>query len=610
MSVEERAFRTNGLSKTGNVICAAVYDSSEGSQGPVATFCPFGGMGNICSSDNTRTEQGSPTCQHESLSWYQDAIYFASGRDTQGRKNKGARIYKEVVMGPGTLEITRAQSASWPFGPEIGIHIPSHIRLSGSRDPRNPTSIRMSNCVLNTARTQCLGSAYGNPNLNQLLLVSDERFGSGIAFLEQAPVRDVELSHFSISAFAGSTGSRDGFCESKYDRGRIVVDSIVRVAAAESGLDISFLDIQGSALNAIDLGFLLTWVPDTYATDLCFQNFCPAKRWMVNGTNQQPVQIHDNKICAAGLGGVTVIGRNVDVFNNTISVDQKDWTDDRVNYGVTMGISAAFAGSEDIYIFQNRIIGADYGIGTDGSYPLHTSVELYKQEWPKIYDRASNEFRDRYSDGIPLDHNGQLAFLTLEDFLRAQQTLFNLASGAVAQSQDPKIFDFGVCARLRIHSNEMQRSTVGISLYKTKSVWVEENRIERGGRDSFFPFGILIADARDSWIGGNQIEGARVGVQLVGRPAVLSKYGASFNGIGVIRDNTSQVFHIRQNIIENVMQAVVFREAGENNSVRHNQISLASDSDARACDYSGGINSDPFLDWTTGNSVAACNEDY
>lgn len=120
--------------------------------------------------------------------------------------------------------------------------------------------------------------------------------------------------------------------------------------------------------------------------------FC-AGFWGVPGA---PNTVRNDTLCNCRFGGVTVIGSNVLVEDNTITVSSKPWLSPNRSSGTTMGVSAAFVGSHSVLVTRNVIHGADCGVGSDGSYPLYTSVRLFQALWGRIYAALSPAFRARY----------------------------------------------------------------------------------------------------------------------------------------------------------------------------------------------------------------------
>ena len=192
-----------------------------------------------------------------------------------------------------------------------------------------------------------------------------------------------------------------------------------------SRLDIADVSVYAVRNTGLNVGFFSQFLPDNPAdgnnTECSNTTWCLGKRLFVTQAS-----IHDNHICAA-LQGVTIIGRNVSVMNNNITVTTKTWTSPAHMFGITMGVSAGFVGSSEVKVFANRIRGGDYSIGCDGSYPLYTTVQLFRNHWSIIL-KYYPSWAKKYPHGPVND--GVLIFRD-NDYVLAQQVLLDMVSAAL-----------------------------------------------------------------------------------------------------------------------------------------------------------------------------------
>ena len=86
---------------------------------------------------------------------------------------------------------------------------------------------------------------------------------------------------------------------------------------------------------------------------------------------------------------------------------------------------------------NNSIVGGDYSVGADGSFPLLMSVLLFVNHWPAILDHYP-QFRSKYPSGCAKD--GKLVFRD-DDFVLAGQVLLDMASHHHAESDSAAVYD-------------------------------------------------------------------------------------------------------------------------------------------------------------------------
>ena len=86
---------------------------------------------------------------------------------------------------------------------------------------------------------------------------------------------------------------------------------------------------------------------------------------------------------------------------------------------------------------NNSIVGGDYSVGADGSFPLLMSVLLFVNHWPAILGHYP-QFRSKYPSGCA--KGGKLVFRD-DDFVLAGQVLLDMASHHHAESDSAAVYD-------------------------------------------------------------------------------------------------------------------------------------------------------------------------
>jgi len=342
----------------------------------------------------------------------------------------------------------------------------------------------------------------------------------------------------------------------------------------------------------------MQWVPEIAG---CKGFACQARRLRIRGVPSDPVNIENNDICDSKFGGIVVVGEQVRITNNKISLIERTWNPQTGIVGLTMGISASFGGTTNVEVSGNTISGGDYGIGTDGSFPLLMSVDLFKENWALIKSKLGQEFSNKYPQ-VPLDAAGNLA-LQGHDFVLAQQVLFDKGSAEAIKRKD----ESGFGSELRLHDNTISDSVTGVSLYRMKNTLVYDNRIT-GVTDPYV--GVDLNLTYSSFVYNNEVKNWRLGVRLMGAPGSYSELGSSFNGIGVVppQGNSQGAWLTKGNhLYWTWWHAVQIVNGGWDNSVRGNVSDAALNGD---CDYTGAKRLMAGIDWTTENSHVSCNSDY
>jgi len=416
--------------------------------------------------------------------------------------------------------------------------------------------------------------------------------------LEAPAVADGSISNLTIVGTATAAGAAPDTSCSPADQGEVRVQAGILAGSASGGISIQDLRIRHVHGNAINLGELIQWVPASPPS--CLGDWCLARRLMFNGQPKAPNQVRWNHICDARFGGVVVVGKHLSIRENTISVSWQPWTSG--SFGTTMGVSAGFVGTTDVAVEGNTISGADYGVGSDGSVPLHLTVELFKRHWSEIVSALGSSFQQAYPGGVPLDSQGELAFKQgTDDFVKAQQVLLDLAARQYAGTSEHLT---GFVRELRISNNTISDTVTGVAVYRGRRVWVGGNRLTRNPGAGLNKVGVHIDESHDCYVYDNQIRGWGTGVLLSGRPGGRTRWGASFNGVGVYLEDGSYP-ELGNTLTENA-RGIVFDSAGHDNAVRRNIVAGSTP----ACDFSGALPNTSGNDWTTDNTPAQCNADY
>jgi hypothetical protein len=432
-------------------------------------------------------------CTDINPSYYQRAIYWAAGRDANGHR-VSPPLHKQVVLSGGLHQVATLLPCWYPLGNSTGIHVPSGIHLSGSRGPQ-PTVII---------------PAPNSSTIEQLILISDERMGGPNMSIDQqlAPVRDAALRHVTLHGAPGVV-SDPLACDSPQEIGSRVTIGIS--VSGGSAVTVSEVTVSGVSNSGINLGYFSQFIPEDPAdkdnAGCSNASWCQGKRLLV-----LDAAIHNNIICAA-MQGVTVIGQNVTVSNNTIALTTKTWTSSAQVFGITMGVSAGFVGSAEVSVYGNSIRGGDYSIGCDGSFPLYTTVPLFETHWEQMLTHYP-DWAGKYPQG-PV--NNSVLIFQGNDFVLAQQVLLDLASSAHASSPDPAQNDAGFVSSLRLVHNRLHGSVAGVSLYRARDSLVSGNTID-STREPLAMFGVSVVASHSNVISRNALSGWQVAIQAVGAP--------------------------------------------------------------------------------------------
>ncbi|MCB0413695.1 MAG: hypothetical protein KDD50_05145, partial [Bdellovibrionales bacterium] len=245
----------------------------------------------------------------------------------------------------------------------------------------------------------------------------------------------------------------------------------------------------------------------------------------------------------------------------------------------------------------NQIEGGDYGIGTDGSFPLALTVGLFSAYSQDIENELGAEVMSRYPNGVV--HQG-IVQLEGEDYVRGQQVLLNLASRQAVQRKD----ESGFGENINIVNNQILNSIMGISLYRVKQSYVWKNQIESLSKGYV---GVGVSDSYSIPIFENYIKNWNKGVWIVGSPQGNSEWGSSFIGMGAKPPVFSSLNRWEDvgNILVNNIWSIAIENAGYDNAVRSNQIS--STEGQGQCLFINAKTTNPSMDWTTFNSDPSCN---
>jgi len=532
---------------------------------------------------------GKINCTAEDDQWYQSALYFAGDRDGQGFYNSPTRApYPIVHLTRGVTEIKKALAADAPYHSFIGMHVPRGVSLVGVPPAFGESIIRPSSKGIMNLEGRYLDATKEGERLSALVLVANTRVGNNY---KEAATANTTVENLVLS---GDLNFKSHSCEGDLEQA-LASRRAILVGKSEGGIHLRSLKINQVSANAIELGDYSPWHLED---PNCSSDFkCKGIVSKSSGFNpSDPNTIDSNVICQAGYGGITIIGDHVRIANNSISKITRTWVNNSKGVGSTMGISASFVGAEDVTIQKNIIQGADYGIGSDGSFPLGLSISLFKKHWSQIYNQLGADFQRRYSSGLPLKNN-ELDFQGL-DYILSLQVLLDLASEEAVKRND----ETGFGSDIQIIDNDITGSTVGISLFKMKNSNVYGNRIR--STEAFNKFGLLMDESYNVFAYSNTINWWEVGVMVRGLPGNLTKYGSSYNGVGTVPPTASvSTWSNPGNIFDGNLHSIIFSGAGYNNSARNNQIKGGS------CDFSGGKNTNGGS-WISGNSLASCNKNY
>lgn len=619
------------------VQCASVFASEPAfAQGasPLRNFCAPGSAGVACAACSATQASGSPpahlgACDAATTqAWYQDALYWAASRHANGTRIPGVpQRATAVAIGPGVVLVNESLPCWQPAGVSTGVHVPSSVSLFGlcRAEPGVGGAAAEDESVFMAGP----GAGSSSNRLWSLMLLAEARMGwpmptPGVPAFPAAVNSSVH--HIVLSgAFSGdnagwractAAGALAGSPPSVVPPALLRVARGVFVPHAAGGVSVGpHLTVLHTFGNGVETGMFDQWSPQDPA-DLhnaaCSDGraFCAGLVYGFNGSSARPNTVTANVICDSRFGGVTVIGHNVLVQGNAIAVSEKTWTSPKQQSGTTMGVSAAFVGSSSVRVVDNNITGGDYAVGSDGSFPLYVTVDMFKHFWATIYSRMSAAFRAEYSpNGPPLDSHGNLAFKNVQDFVNAQQVLLDLSVAAHVNSTDPAVFDAGFGHDIVVAGNHLQDSVVGVSLYRQRRFTVAGNTVLSTKANTLGMWGVLLDHSHNTTASSNFLSGWSTGVMVRGIPGTLSRLGGSFSTVGGWASPRLDADRSGGNTIVNCSTCVRFWGAGWDNAVRDNDCTGWSPSGV-ACDYSGAQRLRPGVDWTTGNTPAQCNDDY
>eukprot|EP00039_Didymoeca_costata_P004591 m.74493 g.74493 ORF g.74493 m.74493 type:complete len:591 (+) comp12466_c0_seq2:45-1817(+) len=566
-------------------------------------YCNTGGLGMPCTS--CQGEKSLYNCTKESETWYQDALYSATGTTSNGT-HVAQPMADKIILTPGVVNITTRKVAWHPLGTSTGLHVPSNVTLTGMQC----SSTSVSDVVVIRASPLI---ANASSRLSSLIVVSNQIQGWGPN--EHIPgAFNVTISNIIVSGSSNEVDVENdltcnpkdvvqGNAPSVVDPSNIIVERGIFLPVSSGSIFIKNVTVLHTFGNGIETGMYDQWVP-RYMNDknnpVCANGtkFCKGNVLWFNGTSfTNPNVIANNTLCDNRFGGITIIGNNVLVTKNHIAVSKKEWTSSSQMSGTTMGVSAAFVGTSNVTVSNNTIYGGDYGVGSDGSYPLYVSIPMFTYYWGDIYKSMPPSFQKRYSPKHPpLDSNGNLAFQTVDDFVHAQQRLLDIATTAENNNTDVSVYDGGFGKNIVITGNNISYSVVGVSLYRQKDTIVSNNVLENAIWNLttiFTMWGISIDHSHNTTTTNNIINNWNgTGIMVQGRPMTLSRLGGSFNTI-----ITNSISYCRQGI--------TFRNSGIINTVENNAVMRWKNGNL-ACDFSGAICTGRMnLSW--GNIPQECN---
>ncbi|MBB5019101.1 hypothetical protein HNQ59_002399 [Chitinivorax tropicus] len=542
---------SGGAFAGGTATCAVVYDygwdntTTHWLTNPVRAYCAVEDIGKICDihvSQNincTKSDEGG-------VPWYQAAIDYAANKNGSGALvEPGRRQYPVVALTRGVVNVKYPIEADWPLG-KIGIHLQGGVQLIGVPAQFGTTLVKLDK------------SWNRNDLLNHMIVSSASRVGDVLN-----PGRKINSVVIDSIAISGSLEDAIPGCKVFDDRHSHVKNGVfVFNAEADQfglSLNVTNLILQQLKGNAIELGFYSPFVDSGKAS--CTNDMLCKQGLILDVSGKggsDPAYVAYNNICGVGYGGITIIGKNVKVEGNSILHVAKTWDGENKSVGSTMGISIGFVGSSSNYVINNVIEGGDYGVGSDGSFPVFIMPEYYKKYWSAITE-VHPEFSIKYPNG-PVDSSGKAYLKPMDDIL-ANQVLMDVASKRAAQVDDR----VGFVIYPVIQGNRITNSTVGVSLFKVDGAKISNNVINSTSKSKF---GILFDSAVNSFAYDNRINWWPVGVYVTGMPYQVSKWGSSYNGIGIKPPlEGSNQWAYPGNIFQGNIRNVVIEKAGSGNNI-------------------------------------------
>lgn len=322
--------------------CALVLLPRSGSAAPTVTaFCSSNANGLPCAAARSGVLPLSKACDIVDEEMYiQRAVYFAAGRDADGHRRgpplgaahpslQAARVH--LSAGVHTLSV--AQSSWYPFGAWTGLHIPSGVLLSGSS--AGSTVALNETCI--RAGSACISSATP---LDNMVLVSDYRVGSPNMSVDELfrPAVDAAVESVVLHG-AGAT-------------------TVNGIAAQGEGIQLTNVTIS-NVTAGISGGYFCQFIASSNSSSAPNQD-CDGNGWC----EARRVELSRARVTGchvdASLQGITIIGKDSCISNNTIVLSHKTWISPNQVFGIGMGVSAGFVGTRNISVSGNRIIGGEY----------------------------------------------------------------------------------------------------------------------------------------------------------------------------------------------------------------------------------------------------------
>lgn len=508
-------------------VCAIAYGGARDASGewfstPQKAYCTRADLGKICDVHINQTVQCSATDEGDTP-WYQAAIDFAANRDASGAiVTPGRAVYPVVAFTRGTVNITKALPGDMPMS-NMGMHLQSGVALYGTPSRYGTTLFKLDPAW----STNYNGTGQAGPQLNSMIAANWARKGRDVENPDKQST-NVVIDSIAISGVVDSTNGLPA-CSAFQPTNDRVRDGITvfNALADQTGTSpsISRNAIRQVAGNAISFG-LYDHFTDSNKTSCSGNALCKLGVVLsVQGqSSDKPALVADNEICGVGFGGITLIGKYIEIARNTILSVNRPWDGKSKPVGSTMGISAGFVGTSYVSIHDNVIEGGDYGIGSDGSFPLYFSVPTYVTYWSDI-TKLYPAFRSAYPNG-PAYPNGSLALRPGDDIL-ANQVILDLASKRAAAADDRT----GFVTFLQIYNNRNTNSIVGISLFKVDRAEIYGNTINDTSANSLF--GVLVDSTINSFVYSNALNWWPTAVLVRGAPGDVSYWGASYNGVGI-----------------------------------------------------------------------------
>jgi hypothetical protein len=531
--------------------CAVVYDSNYH---PKKCFCVDKKIGHQISNDlNIPFET-------ECKKWYQESIYWAQENG-----------FPHVKLGEAEIIIddtNKLDNFAFPFSNGIGIHVPSNIHLSGSKNSRilvqDGTTLHSIILVSNRPdNTKIYNSSVSNLTI---IGTTNPDFSSGqhiddygtelksIHELKEAKIKippptDYPNNHYiAVSVDSSMTG------EASVDVHHLKIGHVSFGIAY--GWNTRFVKEDEACMSKSDLEFSFHKenIEDSGKYDSCFKmelitkdgslngtyfvgvklnnnevNYCPIKPYEFIGRSKYHLsRVYNNSIFDTRVG-INIVGGNVEVSKNVV-VRHPKMKDGRLNEGFGLSTDGHFPYSRNTYYYDNYVSGFSLGFLTDGSQYVQVDDPLFES----ITGYKGTDFED------------------FQHYLNLQQIIYDYAQAWYANSPLESDWYRGYIDHLYILDNVFVNNLQGINLYRVNWAFVGNNTIQSSSEfQDASKIGLGINNTINSWIFGNTFKGWNTAVYISGIPGFQSHWGSCYNGIGQYYHESRKEFYDLPNHFEN-----------------------------------------------------------